>query len=96
MKKIDVVRAWKDAEYRSSLSAEELASVPANPSGPTPTSDEALGTVTGGLRRRFRGSGTVYPDIGCCDNSTVGPKGTVYPDIGCCDNSTIGPKLAMF
>jgi mersacidin/lichenicidin family type 2 lantibiotic len=95
--KIDIVRAWKDAEYRNSLTPEELASLPANPTGPTPASDEELAAVTGGLRRLLRSSSsTVYPDIGCCDNSTIGPKTTVYPDIGCCDNSTIGPKLSMY
>lgn len=33
MSKIDVVRAWKDEEYRAALSASELAALPANPAG---------------------------------------------------------------
>ncbi|MVT11436.1 mersacidin/lichenicidin family type 2 lantibiotic [Chitinophaga tropicalis] len=28
---VDVIRAWKDAEYRNQLSAEQLATLPANP-----------------------------------------------------------------
>lgn len=28
---VDVVRAWKDASYRNQLSAEQLATLPANP-----------------------------------------------------------------
>lgn len=28
---IDVVRVWKDAEYRASLSADQLANLPASP-----------------------------------------------------------------
>jgi mersacidin/lichenicidin family type 2 lantibiotic len=30
---IDVIRAWKDENYRHSLSAEQLALLPAHPSG---------------------------------------------------------------
>jgi mersacidin/lichenicidin family type 2 lantibiotic len=30
---VDVVRAWKDLEYRRSLSAEEEATIPLNPAG---------------------------------------------------------------
>jgi mersacidin/lichenicidin family type 2 lantibiotic len=30
---IDVIRAWKDEDYRHSLSAEQLALLPAHPSG---------------------------------------------------------------
>lgn len=52
MSNIDVVRAWKDKDYRSSLSPEELAALPPNPAGPIEISDEDLGNVAGG---------TVYP-----------------------------------
>lgn len=31
--KVDVARAWKDSEYRESLSAEQRAQVPPNPAG---------------------------------------------------------------
>lgn len=33
MSNIDVIRAWKDAEYRGSLSEAELAMLPDNPAG---------------------------------------------------------------
>ena len=46
---IDVVRAWKDAEYRESLSSEELALVPAHPAGEVELAEEDLLGVTGGL-----------------------------------------------
>jgi mersacidin/lichenicidin family type 2 lantibiotic len=29
----DIIRAWKDADYRSSLSAAELAQLPQHPAG---------------------------------------------------------------
>jgi mersacidin/lichenicidin family type 2 lantibiotic len=45
---IDIIRAWKDAAYRNSLTAEQLASIPANPAGSIELSDTELGAVTGG------------------------------------------------
>ena len=44
---INIVRAWKDAEYRNSLSVEELAMVPANPVGEVELRDEDLASVVG-------------------------------------------------
>lgn len=34
MKKIDVIRAWKDPFYRSTLTADELDQLPVHPAGP--------------------------------------------------------------
>ena len=48
MKNIDIIRAWKDEDYRNSLSAEELASLPANPAGMIELSDADMGKVSGG------------------------------------------------
>ncbi|MEM6796879.1 MAG: mersacidin/lichenicidin family type 2 lantibiotic [Acidobacteriota bacterium] len=48
MKKIDTVRALRDAEYRNSLTAEELAQLPAHPAGLSSVDDDALKSVTGG------------------------------------------------
>ena len=47
---IDVVRAWKDAEYRESLSSEQLALVPAHPAGEVELAEEDLLGITGGYR----------------------------------------------
>jgi mersacidin/lichenicidin family type 2 lantibiotic len=47
-KKIDVVRAWRDEEYRDSLTAEERASLPENPAGTAVVQDSALHTIAGG------------------------------------------------
>lgn len=33
MKKVDILRAWKDTEYRQSLTAEQISALPANPAG---------------------------------------------------------------
>lgn len=48
MKKIDVIRAWRDEEYRNSLTPEELASLPENPAGLPVMDDSVLRSVTGG------------------------------------------------
>jgi len=48
MKQNDIVRAWKDAEFRAELSPEERALLPENPAGLVELTDEALESVIGG------------------------------------------------
>jgi len=45
----DIVRAWKDAEYRESLSAEERAALPNHPAGLVDLSDAELESVRGAV-----------------------------------------------
>ena len=45
----DVVRAWKDAEYRESLGAEERAALPNHPAGLVDLSDAELESVRGAI-----------------------------------------------
>ncbi|MBW8875750.1 MAG: mersacidin/lichenicidin family type 2 lantibiotic [Acidobacteria bacterium] len=49
-KNVDVVRAWRDEEYRNSLTEEQRASLPENPAGFAMVDDSALRIITGGLR----------------------------------------------
>ncbi len=44
---LDVVRAWKDARYRRSLSAGQLQSLPANPAGPIELTNDELKLASG-------------------------------------------------
>jgi mersacidin/lichenicidin family type 2 lantibiotic len=46
--KIDIARAWKDEEYRNSLSADELAQLPAHPAGAFELSENELEAAHGG------------------------------------------------
>ena len=46
---IDVVRAWKDEEYRSSLTEVQRAQLPENPAGMIDLTDEAISGVVGGF-----------------------------------------------
>lgn len=48
MKKVNVVRAWRDREYRQSLSSEARAALPQNPAGIVSVDDDALRSITGG------------------------------------------------
>jgi mersacidin/lichenicidin family type 2 lantibiotic len=43
----NIIRAWKDPEYRASLTAEELALIPSNPAGEIELSDAELEAVSG-------------------------------------------------
>jgi len=48
---IDIARAWKDPEYRKTLTPEQLASLPPNPAGNPSLSEEDLGRIAGGIAR---------------------------------------------
>jgi len=48
MSKLDVIRLWKDEEYRSSLGGSELGELPAHPAGIIDLSEIESGTVAGG------------------------------------------------
>jgi len=49
MARINILRAWKDAKYRASLSAAERAMLPANPAGAVELSAEEAASVEGKL-----------------------------------------------
>jgi mersacidin/lichenicidin family type 2 lantibiotic len=49
MSHLDLIRAWKDEEYRLSLSEAERALLPSNPAGLIELPDTELGAVAGGL-----------------------------------------------
>ncbi|MEU7137048.1 mersacidin/lichenicidin family type 2 lantibiotic [Streptomyces sp. NPDC046261] len=45
---MNIARAWKDAAYRESLTAEERAALPANPAGVVELDDQDLMELSGG------------------------------------------------
>jgi len=47
MTRIDVIRAWRDPEYRFTLSAEELSRLPSHPAGLVELTDEELNRAAG-------------------------------------------------
>ena len=44
----EIIRAWKDKNFRNSLSEEQRAQLPANPAGLVEIDDTQLVQVTGG------------------------------------------------
>lgn len=68
MHKIDIIRAWRDEEYRNSLTPEQLAGLPESPAGIATVDDTALRSITGGVR-----SSIPYPDCTTFVGSCVKP-----------------------
>ena len=52
MSTIDVIRAWKDPEYRNSLSADQRALLPDHPAGLIELDDSELDQVAGAAKPR--------------------------------------------
>jgi len=48
MSKFDVIRAWRDEDYRAQLSEGERASVPQHPAGAIELSESGLRNIQGG------------------------------------------------
>jgi mersacidin/lichenicidin family type 2 lantibiotic len=48
MSNFDIIRAWKDEEFRNSLSEEQLKQLPENPAGVLELSDEEMEALAGG------------------------------------------------
>ena len=69
MTKLEVVRAWKDEEYRSSLSEAEQELIPQNPAGFVALSDDDLSSAKGAAL------GSCYACFSCktmdCDNTAT-------------------------
>ncbi len=72
MNTVNVIRAWKDAEYRNSLSAAELAALPQHPAGLVELPEAELAAVAGG-KSYFTGTcgrvcQVLTPQYGCISN----------------------------
>jgi mersacidin/lichenicidin family type 2 lantibiotic len=48
MSRLDVIRAWKDPDYRMSLTQAERTQLPAHPAGLVELTDAQIGSVEGG------------------------------------------------
>ena len=75
MSKIDVIRAWKDEDYRSRLSDAERSELPDNPAGLVELSETELSGAAGGTILTFLTliiCPTVHPAY--CSEVTVCPS----------------------
>ncbi len=67
---IDVVRAWKDEEYRSSLSEAQRDQLPENPAGLINLTDETINGVVGGWTFPWSRVLTATAECGCPQSIT--------------------------
>ncbi len=65
MKKETMIRAWRDEEFRASLSAAELAELPEHPAGLLDVDDDLLRSVSGGGPRSTPAFSCVPPGQQC-------------------------------
>lgn len=74
MSNLNVIRAWKDAKYRRSLSAAELAQLPENPAGMVELTDSELrkaGGFGGGVGLQTTAVTCTATLGACCPNGTT-------------------------
>jgi mersacidin/lichenicidin family type 2 lantibiotic len=64
-----IVRAWKDADFRASLTTESAAVMPANPVGEIDIADSLL-DLSGGQASRTE----YFETLGCCNGFTQAGK----------------------
>src|SRR5215216_3497666 len=67
MSTADIIRAWKDADYRQSLGEEQRSLLPQHPAGLIELADSELDAVAGGLPRRTDPNDTCFSlcSLGC-------------------------------
>ena len=73
MTHLDIIRAWKDPEYRLSLSEAERAQLPAYPAGLIELTDAELGTVAGGSDDSFDPNTNTDTDSAECETHLYYP-----------------------
>jgi mersacidin/lichenicidin family type 2 lantibiotic len=83
MSNIDIIRAWKDEDYRNSLSEEQRSHLPENPAGMVELSDAEMEAITGGMNKAIvagklqlqHQTCTVGGEI-CCSSGDLPPCGS--------------------
>jgi mersacidin/lichenicidin family type 2 lantibiotic len=85
----DIIRAWKDEQYRLSLSDAERARLPTNPAGIVELSDSELQSVAGGTDEMLAAERTASGwTLGCCTHVTNACGFSWYlGTYGCCPES---------
>ncbi len=81
MKSFEIVRSWKDEEYRRTFRDEQRAALPENPAGLYELSDAEIGAVVGG--DAYPNPTHYFLTIGCCTFDTICGSQWVGT-FGCC------------
>ncbi len=71
MSNIDIIRAWKDEDYRNSLSQEQLNLLPENPAGMIELNDEDMSSLSGGCTTCTGGTGFTHTCNYSCKRGTL-------------------------
>ena len=79
MSSYDIVRAWKDADYRASLSDAELAQLPANPAGFVELADDDLDQAAGGAPNTLNLNCVKTYQVGCYSYDKICPVSYMWP-----------------
>ena len=82
--KQDIIRAWKDADFRNQLSDEQRAALPKNPAGVTELTSAELTEVSGGASGDGWDGRTTHPTI------VVKPVSGWETKSIACENTTLG------
>lgn len=93
MSNIDITRAWKDPEYRNSLSEQELAQLPPHPAGSINLTEAEMDAIVGGATRqsalnkdnflvafspqKLQTMTTTVNDEQCCSSADLAPCGDI-------------------
>jgi mersacidin/lichenicidin family type 2 lantibiotic len=80
MNTTNIIRAWKDEEYRLSLSDAERAMLPPHPAGEIELTDAEMGTIVGGAHAD---TFTVNGEICCCAHTIQDCSGDSLQPSGC-------------
>lgn len=65
MSNFDIIRAWKDEDYRATLSQEQLDSLPENPAGLIELKDEDMSSLSGGCTTCGGTTAITHTCFGC-------------------------------
>jgi mersacidin/lichenicidin family type 2 lantibiotic len=86
MSDIDIIRAWKDEDYRNSLSPEQRALLPENPAGMVELEDGELAGIEGGTSIPCISAVTAVTKLLTCSvNCNTVFQGTCGAwSVGCC------------
>ena len=87
MKSFEIVRSWKDEEYRHSFITESDEAPPENPAGLYELSDLEMGAVTGANEYQYPTNYLLT--VGCCTFETICGSQWIG-SFGCC------PQLPIF
>ncbi len=72
MSEFDIIRAWKDPEYRESLTEEQRSQLPENPAGMVELPDNEMEQIQGGIEIKINPPRTHTKAVVCIKTVRLG------------------------